>query len=113
MVGDGLNDAAPLAGAAVGIAPRSATGLAHGLASVNLLADDLRLVPWVVRLARRGTHTARTLLWSSTLYNLVFVGLAAGGLLRPVLAGLAMLVSSLITLAVALSSGGDLSEAPC
>jgi cation transport ATPase len=71
------------------------------VASVTLLSADLRLVPWTIHLARRAVRRAKGLLAASTAYNVVFVALAAAGMLRPVLAGLSMLLSSLLTLAFA------------
>jgi P-type E1-E2 ATPase len=113
MVGDGINDVPALSGAAVGFATRSGSDLARGLAPVTLLRDDLRLVPWALDLARRTMRHARTLLILSTAYNAIFVALAAAGLLRPVFAGLSMLLSSLLTLAFATALGGGSGEAPC
>lgn len=70
-------------------------GLARGMAQVTLLRPDLRLVPWTIALARRATVIGYQNLVASTVYNLVFLGLAATGALRPVWAGLSMLTSSL------------------
>lgn len=100
MVGDGLNDAPALA-SGVSFATGGGAELSRGLAGVSLSSDDLRLVPWALRLARRSVTTVRRLLVLSTLYNAVFVALAAAGLLRPVFAGLSMLISSLLTIAFA------------
>lgn len=104
MVGDGLNDAPALAGAA-SFAMGGGTGLARGMAQVTLLREDLRLVPWTLALARRSMHVARRNLVLSTAYNLLFLGLAAAGALRPVWAGLSMLGASLLTLALSLGVG--------
>jgi cation transport ATPase len=81
------------------------SGLARGMAGVTLLRPDLRLVPWTLGLARRAVRLARRSLAVATIYNLLFLGLALCGALRPVWAGLSMLGSSLLTLASALRMG--------
>ncbi len=102
MVGDGLNDAPALAGTGPSFAMDGGAGLARGMAQVTLLRADLRLVPWTIALARRATAIGYQNLIASTLYNLVFLALAATGALRPVWAGLSMLTSSLLILASSL-----------
>lgn len=101
MVGDGLNDAPALAGARPSFAVHGGTDLARGMAQVSLLSPDLRLVPWTIALARRALSIARSNLIWSTVYNLVFLGLAATGTLKPVWAGVSMATSSLLMLASA------------
>lgn len=102
IVGDGINDAPAIAGA-TSFAMRGATGLSRGLAQVNLQTEDLRLVPWTMELGRRSTRLILRLLYASTLYNGVFLVLAIIGTLRPVWAGLSMLLSSFLILATASS----------
>ena len=109
MVGDGVNDAPALAGRMTSFSLGEAAPLARGVAQVNLLESDLRLVPWTIELARRGVRRTQWLIGISTAYNVIFVSLAAAGALRPVWAGLSMLVSSLIALAFA-ASGGERAE---
>ncbi|HEX2570770.1 MAG TPA: heavy metal translocating P-type ATPase [Polyangia bacterium] len=105
MVGDGLNDAPALASVGPSFALDGGSGLARGMAGVTLLRPDLRLVPWTLGLARRAVRLARRSLAVATIYNLLFLGLALCGALRPVWAGLSMLGSSLLTLASALRMG--------
>jgi len=120
MVGDGVNDAPALAGRMTSFSLGEAAPLARGVAQVNLLDPDLSLVPWTIELARRAVRRTQWLIGISTVYNIVFVSLAAAGALRPVWAGLSMLVSSLIALAFAASGGEPAPEeaptgevAPC
>jgi len=101
MVGDGLNDAPALAKLAPSFAMGEGSDLARGMSRVTLLRSDLRLVPWTLKLARRTVRVARRSLVASTIYNFVFLALAASGAFRPVWAGLSMLTSSLLTLALA------------
>jgi len=101
MVGDGLNDAPALAKLAPSFAMGEGSELARGMSRVTLLRSDLRLVPWTLQLARRTLRVARRSLVASTIYNLIFLALAATGAFRPVWAGLSMLTSSLLTLAIA------------
>jgi heavy metal translocating P-type ATPase len=101
MVGDGLNDAPALAGVP-SFAMESGVALAKGVADVSLLRSDLTLVPWTLALARRAVHIGRINLWGASIYNVVFLGLAAAGMLRPVWAGVSMITSSLLTLASSL-----------
>jgi cation transport ATPase len=113
MVGDGINDAPALASKKASFTLSESTQLAKGLAHVTLLEPDLRLVPWTLALARRGARLVKVLLVSSTVYNVVFVGLAVEGALKPVWAGLSMLLSSLLALGVAVSVGtGGSTEVP-
>lgn len=96
MVGDGLNDGPVLAEAAVGIAVRSATDLARETADLVLPDGGLKILPWVIRLARAVRKTIVTnLLWAFG-YNLVAIALAVLGLLQPVIAAALMAGSSIV-----------------
>jgi heavy metal translocating P-type ATPase len=94
FVGDGINDAPGVGAADVGVALSSACDLTRHAADVALLGADLRAVPWLLALSRRTLRVIRANLAWAFVYNVVGVGLAAAGLLNPVLASLAMVGSS-------------------
>ncbi|MEU5607243.1 heavy metal translocating P-type ATPase [Streptomyces sparsogenes] len=96
VVGDGVNDAAALAGADLGIAMSTGTDVAIGAADVTLVRGDIEALADAVRLSRRTLAIIRAnLLWAFG-YNAVTVPLAMVGLLNPMLAAAAMSVSSLL-----------------
>ncbi|MGW3042117.1 heavy metal translocating P-type ATPase [Kitasatospora sp. NPDC001159] len=96
VVGDGVNDAVALASADLGVALASGSDAAIGAAGLTLVRGDIEAVVDAVRLARRTLATIRAnLLWAFG-YNLVLIPLAAVGLLNPMLAAVAMSLSSLL-----------------
>ncbi|MBC7474341.1 MAG: heavy metal translocating P-type ATPase, partial [Candidatus Sericytochromatia bacterium] len=96
MIGDGINDAPSLVQANIGLAISNATDISMEAADITLIKSDLEILPKLFILGDVAVQALKTNIWWAFSYNIIAVPLAMTGYLKPIVAAIAMVLSSLL-----------------